>query len=229
MVRQEGMGLAPWGALGGGRYKSEEQRQSKEGRQVQASEGDVNISKALESIAKRKNTLITSIALAYVMHKAPYVFPIIGGRKVDHLKGNIEALTLQLSEEDIKEIESAVPFDLGFPHNFLWGSEVPASMNEVKILGMGGTFDYVLDTKVCLARDHLERVSLTDWTSAAHCPLAGWTVGHPPSQSRSALEHEPSFSSILPPHEHWRQWQRGLCVGLQRPLGDVVQNTAILK
>ncbi|KEY74274.1 hypothetical protein S7711_00432 [Stachybotrys chartarum IBT 7711] len=147
MVRQEGMGLAPWGALGGGRYKSEEQRQSKEGRQVQASEGDVKISKALESIAKRKNTLITSIALAYVMHKAPYVFPIIGGRKVDHLKGNIEALTLQLSEEDIKEIESAVPFDLGFPHNFLWGSEVPASMNEVKLLDMGGTFDYVPDTK----------------------------------------------------------------------------------
>lgn len=30
------------------------------------------------------------VALAYVMQKTPYVFPVIGGRKVEHLKANIE-------------------------------------------------------------------------------------------------------------------------------------------
>ena len=33
---------------------------------------------------------------------------------MEHLKGNIEALALQLSNEDIKEINAGVPFDLGF-------------------------------------------------------------------------------------------------------------------
>lgn len=55
------------------------------------------------------------------MHKAPYVYPIVGGRKVEHLKGNIEALKLKLTDEEIEEIEGAVPFDVGFPMNFLFG------------------------------------------------------------------------------------------------------------
>lgn len=94
MVQAEGMALAPWGALGGGSFKTEAQRQSQEGRKVQVSESQIKISKVLESIAKRKNTIITSVALAYVMHKSPYVFPIVGGRTVDHLKQNIEVSSM---------------------------------------------------------------------------------------------------------------------------------------
>ena len=52
------------------------------------------------------------------MQKVPYVFPIIGGRKVEHLHANIEALDIALSDEQIKELESAVPFDPGFPTSF---------------------------------------------------------------------------------------------------------------
>ena len=59
-----------------------------------------------------------AVAIAYVMQKTPYVFPIIGGRKVEHLHANIEALELALSKEHIKEIEGVVPFDLGFPYDF---------------------------------------------------------------------------------------------------------------
>ena len=59
------------------------------------------------------------------MHKAPYVYPIVGGRKIEHLKGNIEALSLELSNEEIDDIESAVPFDIGFPMNMLFGLHDP--------------------------------------------------------------------------------------------------------
>lgn len=148
MARDEGMGLCPWGALGGGKFKSDEQRQQSGGRNVEASGDDIKVSKALEAVAERKNTIITSIAQAYVMHKTPYVFPIIGGRTIDHLKANIEALTLSLSEEDIKEIESAIPFDIGFPNNFLWGGPSPAHPADVWLLKTAGTYDYVPQTKV---------------------------------------------------------------------------------
>ncbi|KAK0636880.1 norsolorinic acid reductase [Bombardia bombarda] len=144
MCRDEGMGIAPWGALGGGSFKTEEQRKAGAGRKNPPSEAQIKTSQALEVIAKRKDTIITSVALAYVMHKAPYVFPIVGGRNTDHLKGNIEALKLRLSEEDIAEIDGAVPFDLGFPHNFMYlGEKPPANPADVWLLGMAGTYDYV--------------------------------------------------------------------------------------
>ena len=146
MCMDEGMSLAPWGALGGGYFKPKEQIEKDGGRklpQTKAKEAE-RVSEVLENIAKRKNTLITSVALAYVMHKAPYVFPICGGRKVDHLKGNIEALGLQLSKEDMKEIELAYDFDVGFPHNMLAGGPNAAKGPEDNApLKRLGTIDHV--------------------------------------------------------------------------------------
>ena len=80
MCRDEGMALAPWGALGGGSFKTDEQRNSEEGRKFPVSDRQIQVSKVLEKIANRKKTAITSVALAYVMQKTPNVFPIIGTR-----------------------------------------------------------------------------------------------------------------------------------------------------
>jgi len=38
---------------------------------------------------------------------------------VEHLKSNIDALTIALSEADMQEIETAVPFSLGYPYTVL--------------------------------------------------------------------------------------------------------------
>ena len=64
-------------------------------------------------------TRILSVAIAYVMQKTTHVFPIIGGRKVEQLEGNIEALNVSLSDEQVKYLESILPFEPGFPHNFV--------------------------------------------------------------------------------------------------------------
>jgi aryl-alcohol dehydrogenase-like predicted oxidoreductase len=144
MARVEGMGLAPWGALGGGAFKTEEQRRAgRDGRNIQPTKEQVRISKVLEAIADRKGSIITSVALAYVMHKAPYVFPIVGGRTIDHLKNNVEALSFSLDEKDVDEIESAAPFDLGFPHSFLWRGGIPSNPADVWLMNSAGTFDHV--------------------------------------------------------------------------------------
>lgn len=47
------------------------------------------------------------------------MYPIVGGRKVDHLKGNIEALGLRLDEDELDKIDNAYGFEIGFPHDFL--------------------------------------------------------------------------------------------------------------
>ena len=122
MCESEGMALAPWGALGRGTFMSPEEYEGKtDGRKMAAqSENVVKVSAALDKIAREKGTLVTSVALAYVRYKSPYVFPIVGGRKVEHLKGNIEALSIELSDEEIDEIDGAAPFEHGFPLNFIY-------------------------------------------------------------------------------------------------------------
>jgi aryl-alcohol dehydrogenase-like predicted oxidoreductase len=143
MTRDENMALAPWGALGSGTFKTEKQRASQEGRRVPSSDAAVRVSKVLEEIALEKNTVLTSVALAYVMHKSPYVFPIIGGRSISHLKQNIDALALVLSKEDIRRIEAAAPLDPGFPHDFLWGDKIPENPADLWLTEVGGRMDYV--------------------------------------------------------------------------------------
>lgn len=76
--------------------------------------------------------------------QTPYLFPIVGGRKVSHLKANAEALGLELTPEDIAEIETGYDFDLGFPHNFLnVAGFAPEGPQHVSILTGLGHFDYV--------------------------------------------------------------------------------------
>lgn len=126
MCEAEGMAIAPWGALGRGNFRAEADyaKAKEEGRKMAPpSEGQKKVSAALEKLAKEKATAITSVALAYVMHKYPYVYPIVGGRKIDHLKGNIEALGVELSDGEVDEIEAAMPFDVGFPMNMMFSSQ----------------------------------------------------------------------------------------------------------
>lgn len=157
MCEAEGMALAPWGALGRGNFGTEEDRAKKgdQGRKRGGgpSESDKAISAVLDKIAKKKGTLLTSVAMAYVREKSPYVFPIVGGRKVEHLQGNIEALGIELTDEEIEEIEAATPFEIGFPLSVLFefGNDQKynsrMSFKDIAILKPAGQFDDVQKTR----------------------------------------------------------------------------------
>ncbi|KAH6704022.1 norsolorinic acid reductase [Leptodontidium sp. 2 PMI_412] len=132
MATDEGMALAPWGALGGGQFKTAEQRKTIKGRRLdEPSEQILKVCAALEKLAEKKETTMTSVALAYVMQKTPYVFPIVGGRTPEQLKGNIEALSLVLTKEEIDELEGAAPFDLGFPGTMIGISAGSSWLNDI--------------------------------------------------------------------------------------------------
>lgn len=182
------MGLAPWGAVGGGQFKTEEQwKAQEEGRVNRSTEADRKVSEVLEKIAKRKDTIITNIALAYIMHKAPYVFPIVGIRKIEHLQGNIDALSIELSKEDVDEIEGAVPFDLGFPQSLLWGTSVPSSY-QPWLLNLGGHFDYV----------DLPKVSFRYFRSLTNCVTNDISLSNRhPKQSRTRCGSTAAVASTV--------------------------------
>jgi hypothetical protein len=76
----------------------------------------------------------------------------VGGRKVSHLRGNIEALGIRLSQEDIDEIEKGYDFDIGFPHNFLAGAnKAPQGPEDIVFTKRQGHFDYVQGPQPILA------------------------------------------------------------------------------
>ena len=47
------------------------------------------------------------------------MFPIIGGRKVEQLEGNIKALDITLSPAQMEALEGVLPFEKGFPSSFI--------------------------------------------------------------------------------------------------------------
>jgi len=146
MCQDEGMALAPWGALGGGFFKPTASF-GKDARTLTSGKTgkEKQVSAVLEKISNAKNEPMTSIALAYVLHKAPYTFPIVGGRSVAHLKSNIAALDLRLTADEIKEIDGAYGFEMGFPHSFLNpNNTMVLGPEHVMFSSRFGTFDYVV-------------------------------------------------------------------------------------
>ncbi|KAI0752197.1 Aldo/keto reductase [Fomes fomentarius] len=128
MASAEGMALAPWN-VGKIKTDAEELSRAQTGEKVrdmagvgyvewQRTEQERKVAKALEEVAAEVGAPNTqAVAIAYVMQKTPYVFPIVGGRKIEHLYKNIQALDVALSDEHIKKIERAMPFVKGSPYD----------------------------------------------------------------------------------------------------------------
>ncbi|ROW06391.1 hypothetical protein VMCG_04289 [Cytospora schulzeri] len=81
---------------------------------------EVRMSEALAKVAEEHGTKsIHAVALAYVIHKAPNVFPVVGCKRVEQLKDNIQAFSIKLTKQQILSLEGVKTFDPGFPLNFI--------------------------------------------------------------------------------------------------------------
>jgi aryl-alcohol dehydrogenase-like predicted oxidoreductase len=61
----------------------------------------------LAQIAKRKKATPAQIALAWLLAQKPWIVPIPGTRKLERLDENIGAVAVELTPDDLREIESA--------------------------------------------------------------------------------------------------------------------------
>ncbi|KAJ6493265.1 aryl-alcohol dehydrogenase [Mycena sanguinolenta] len=139
MCRHEGIALTLFRVLAEGhiRTDAEEERRRTTGEQGRTAHGpwertedEKKMCAALEVVAQQVGAKhIAAVAIAYTMHKAPFVFPIIGGRTPEQLIANFEALDIALSDEHIAYIDGTLPFDKG---------------NLAKFMGEYGTYPPVL-------------------------------------------------------------------------------------
>jgi aryl-alcohol dehydrogenase-like predicted oxidoreductase len=61
----------------------------------------------LGRIAARKHATPAQIALAWLLAQKPWIVPIPGTRRLERLEENIGAVDVDLSSDDLREIEDA--------------------------------------------------------------------------------------------------------------------------
>ncbi|UCD43089.1 MAG: aldo/keto reductase, partial [Chloroflexota bacterium] len=62
----------------------------------------------LARIGEQKEATPTQIALAWLLAQKPWIVPIPGSRKLQHLDENIKSLSVELTSNDLQKIDSAI-------------------------------------------------------------------------------------------------------------------------
>ncbi len=76
----------------------------------------------LQRVGRHKDATPGQVALAWLLAKKPWIVPIPGTTKLNHLEENLGALKVQLSAEDVKEIDD------GFANIQLQGARAPEAL-----------------------------------------------------------------------------------------------------
>jgi aryl-alcohol dehydrogenase-like predicted oxidoreductase len=61
----------------------------------------------VETFARQKNATPAQVALAWVLAQKPWIVPIPGTTKLHRLRENLGAVSLQLTPQDLRELETA--------------------------------------------------------------------------------------------------------------------------
>lgn len=83
----------------------------------------------LRRVGRKKNATPAQIALAWLLAKKPWIVPIPGTTKLEHLKENLGALTIKLGAGDIEELEE------GFRQIQVQGKRAPEALLAVHDYG----------------------------------------------------------------------------------------------
>ena len=113
-----GIGFVPWGPLGMGfltgtmkaRTKLDPKTDLRAGFDrftPEAMAANQPIVDLVAQVAERKSATPSQIALAWLMAQKPWNVPIPGTREIQHLRENLGALDVELSADDLREIDAA--------------------------------------------------------------------------------------------------------------------------
>jgi len=115
-LEELGIGLVPFSPLGKGfltgkidegtTFDSSDFRNVVPRFTPEARKANLALVDLLARIAKRKKATPAQIALAWLLAQKPWIVPIPGTRKLERLEENIGAATVDLTADDLREIES---------------------------------------------------------------------------------------------------------------------------
>jgi aryl-alcohol dehydrogenase-like predicted oxidoreductase len=116
-LEELGIGLVPFSPLGKGfltgkidertTFDSNDFRNIVPRFTTEARKANLALVNLMTNIAKRKKATPARIALAWLLAQKPWIVPIPGTRKLERLEENIGAADVDLTADDLREIESA--------------------------------------------------------------------------------------------------------------------------
>jgi aryl-alcohol dehydrogenase-like predicted oxidoreductase len=138
-----GIGFVPWSPLGmgylTGKVTPETEFDAKADLRRSASfprftpearRANWDIVELLQRVGQRRNATSGQVALAWLLAKKPFIVPIPGTTKLNHLEENLGALNVKLTGDDIKELED------GFAKIGVEGKRAPEALMKVHDIGV---------------------------------------------------------------------------------------------
>jgi len=130
LCQKFGLGILPWSPLAAGFLSGKYARNQppppgvrlekwKERFAAFDSERGWRTLDAVNAIAREKETTAAAVSLAWLLAKPAVTSVIFGARSVEQLDDNLKAADVKLSTEDVKRLDDASAFELGYPYNFI--------------------------------------------------------------------------------------------------------------
>ena len=136
LFESEGVGLTPWGPLGGGflsgKYKRGQRPNNADDGRIGVSGDDVeeawdrrnternwNVIDVLGDIAEARNASYSQIALAWVRHQSAIASVIIGVRTMEQLEDNLGAADIVLNRDELDRLDQTSQMPELYPYRFI--------------------------------------------------------------------------------------------------------------
>ena len=131
-LQELGIGFVPFSPLGAGfltgkidentKFDSSDFRNLVPRFSAEARKANMVLVDLVKAVAERKGTTPAQVALAWLLAQKPWIVPIPGTTKLNRLKENLGAVNVQLTEDDLKQI------DEGAARLKLEGARLPEAM-----------------------------------------------------------------------------------------------------
>lgn len=133
LFESEGLGIVPWGPLGGGflsgKYRRGERPVSgriattpdhdEEAWHRRATERNWQINDAVGQIAQARGKSQAQVALAWLLAQPAVVAPIVGARTPEQLADNLGAVGWEITAEELSQLDAASSIEEGYPYRMI--------------------------------------------------------------------------------------------------------------
>ncbi|KOX34167.1 aldo/keto reductase [Saccharothrix sp. NRRL B-16348] len=141
MARAMGLGVTPYSPLGGGvlsgKYRradltapgadsGESNRKSFNAGLGMVTERTLAIADVVREVAAEQGRTPAQVALAWTLRNPAVTAPVLGARTPEQLVGNLGALEVDLTADQLARLDQASAIVLGYPHDLLAGDHVRA-------------------------------------------------------------------------------------------------------